>query len=64
MKKKYTYIEKFQQIINKYSPIINFTGYLLALATLIITAHSAISSRKALDLAILEYQESLLPTWK
>lgn len=47
----------------QYSSVFNIFGYIIALATLIITAHSAISSKKSLDLAILQYQESLLPTW-
>lgn len=47
----------------KYSSVFNIIGYIIALATLIITAHSAISSKKSLDLAILQYQESILPTW-
>lgn len=61
--KKHTFLDKCLEFVKKYSPVINIAGYLIAIATLIITAHSAISSRKSLNLAIRQYQESLLPTW-
>lgn len=56
-------MERFLKIVKKYSPILNTFGYIIALVTLIITAYSAISSKQSLNLAILQYQESLLPTW-
>ena len=56
-------MDQFLKMAKKYSPILNAFGYIIALVTLIITAHSAISSKQSLNLAILQYQESLLPTW-
>ena len=63
MPKKCSFIDGFLKWFKKYSSVFNFFGYVIAIATLIISAHSAISSKKSLDLAISQYQESLLPTW-
>lgn len=63
MQKNYEFIYRLLKLTKKYSPIFNLLGYIIALITLMITAYSAISAKKSLNLAILQYQESLLPTW-